>query len=621
MASRYIYVDGKKSIDLPKGINNPWKFYGEQEQNEPSFYANVSAMFRACNLSADALSNLPFAIVKGEEDFDTSDSWKNKVGFMPNPKELIRLWRLSLIMTNTAYGFMEQTKGVKKLRYILSSSITPITNQETGLVGFKRTVGNSPKEYYIGDKPQPILYMWRLDHTTELLPSINTEFEAMKNAAGILFYSDWYINSFIQRGGIKPSVMLVKGVPNKADREEIESIWDKIMRGYYKYLGKVFNADAIDVKQVGEGIENIKDQALMNSKVSDIAMAIGMPLSLLLANSANYSTAMTEYSGWYRDSITPWANFIQDCLNEQIFTALGMRFEFRPEISDPGQEDEVQRAGAFNIYCNRMKPSIAAQIVGIELPEGVEYKDLDGDEGKEEAPLEEKQEPEPTTDTITAVPAPAKFIPSMEQYQELIHWKDIAIRKFTRGDTLSFTWQPKSLPASISEDISSRIAECLTITDINKAFSIEYIDPVLLELQRANDLLTRAIKYNENHGDGGRFSNGGAGSGNEGGFDTGGSSGEHINDEHKRLAETYGEWNPISDKPWEKLSPGHPDRTALLRVTSDRLKTRLNNLKKVKKMQRAKDASDSQLSLEESDNLIKQIEDRLQDIDKLLAGE
>lgn len=482
---RYLFVDGQKSIDLPQYRDSAWTFYSERPaQEDDELYASVAAVFRAVNRTADALASLPFALLRGKTDYDTSDDWQNKVGFMPRPQELIRLWRLSLIMTNTAYGFMEQEKGGKrKLRYILPSSITPLYDAENGLTAFRRTVGAGHKDY--PPDGLPIVPIWRLDHTTELIPSKNTEFKAMCHAAGILYWGDDLAEGVLKRGGIPPTMLMVKGVPNPTDREKIENIWDKVVRGSYRFLGKIFNADAIQAQKIGLGVDDLKDQALFDNKIADVAMAIGMPLSLLLANSANYATAQTEYSGWFRDAITPWAEFMAGELNEHLFTALGLKLVFRPEQTDPGQEEEVQRAQAFGSYVSAgLKPSIAAQIVGIELPEGVEYEDLDPEE--QPAPLQEAQ---PTTDNAPVdetqpqeKPAqpPAKFIPSIDQYRELEHWRDVAQRKFNRNESLDFPWEAKTLPESVAAEISERLKSANGVEEIKAAFEMGEVDPMLL---------------------------------------------------------------------------------------------------------------------------------------------
>ena len=118
-------------------------------------------------------------------------------------------------------------------------------------------------------------------------------------------------------------MLMVKGVPNPQEREKIESIWEKVIHGWSKYLGKVFNADAMEVQTIGEGIENLKDCTLHEERLADIAMAAGMPLSLLVANSANYATARTEYTSWFRNSVVPWSGFMADAMNDVLFTPMG----------------------------------------------------------------------------------------------------------------------------------------------------------------------------------------------------------------------------------------------------------------------------------------------------------
>lgn len=503
--AKTFYTDGIsiKNIDFPQYPDSAWDWIkGAPETKDDELFARVAAVFRAANLSADAIANLPFALLdRTGEVYDAGDNWQNKVGFMPNPRELFRLWRLSLFMTNSAYGFAEGNRVIKNLRYIVPTTITPVVDSENGLTGFKRRVGGKTREYPLSEKR--IAYIWRLDHTTELLPSKNTEFRALMSAAGVLYYADHFVENFFRRGGIKPTMLMVKGVPTQQEREKIESVWDKVVRGFYKYLGKVFNAEAIEPHVIGEGIENLQKSELHAEKLADIAMAAGMPLSLLLANSANYATAQTEYLQWFRDSVVPWANFMADQINDQVFKPLGLKFVFQPEMSDPGQEDEVQRASAFQAYVNSgLKPSIAAQIVGIELPSGVEYDDLDPDE-------EPQLEPQPSTDepampAMPQEPEPprpaARFIPSVDQLLEMKLWLDLALRKVKRGESPIFDFECRSLPPHVADIIRDRLTMAEDVDGVKAAYDIGAVQPQaeiefsLVELTAALNRVADATK-------------------------------------------------------------------------------------------------------------------------------
>ena len=84
----------------------------------------------------------------------------------------------------------------------------------------------------------------------------------------------------------------------------------------------------------------------------------------------------------------PDAKFIQSIWNEQLFKPMGLRWVFRPETLDVFQEDEGKRAQALTQYVSAgFRLSLAAQILGVELPAGVDYDDLDAmkEEDKERA--------------------------------------------------------------------------------------------------------------------------------------------------------------------------------------------------------------------------------------------
>ena len=118
-----------------------------------------------------------------------------------------------------------------------------------------------------------------------------------------------------------------------------------------------------------------------------------------------------------------WANFIEGEINRQLFNPLGLRFEFRPELSEHGQEEEVQRASAYKAYIDAgMRPSIAAQVVGIDLPPDIEFDALDENFDKPvEDPKEEEQKDE----------EPQKTAMTIEQLRNW-SWQSFAFRKLKR---------------------------------------------------------------------------------------------------------------------------------------------------------------------------------------------
>ncbi len=516
--NRYIFADNSmKALDLSNPIRDSWDFIeAMKETGDKDLFASVSAVSRAVNLTADALSNMPFAVMKGEEDVDTSQNWQNVIGIMPRPRELLRLWRMSLFFTNTAYGRIAKTKPTRKeLFYVEPSTIRYNVNKQTGeLVGFERWLDGTKVASYPVDS-KDFVWMWRLDHTTELLPSNNTEFKALAKAAGILAAADWWTENYFRRGAVKPTILAVKGMVVNDKKEELQKSWGSFIRNISRELTKFINAETMDVKQIGDGLGDIKDTPVYRQAIENVAMASGIPLSLLLSNSANMATANVEYAQWYRDSVTPWAKWMQDELNDSIFKPAGYFFEFRPEQSEPSQEEEVQRAGAFSTYVNAgMKPSLAAQIVGIDLPAGYEYEDLDEtDEPAEDTPEDETEDvtegedtSEPTTDAEDTQTEDDMSM-TVKAWEELETWKRKAIRCAKRGQPVTFDFVTEHLPAQVAETFRNRLATAQDVEEVKATFELGELHTVKAEGYKPPEAVQRAarrgLELRKKHGRGG----------------------------------------------------------------------------------------------------------------------
>ena len=511
---------GVKNITLPQYPDSAWDWISgkpDDEDKSVNLYSRVAAVFRVANLTADAIANIPFAVVNKQGDtIDDSEDWQNVVGFMPQPKDLLRLWRMSLFMTNSAYGFLEKSRSQPRtpltanLRYIVPTTITPDIDKDEGLRGFKRRLGAETTYYKRIDDGGPIFWMYWMDHTTELEPSEHTEFKALMAAAGVLFYSDYYVENFFQRGGIKPHLLFVKGSPTREDREQIESVWTKIISGGYKFLGKVFNSETMDVTPVGDGIENMTKTQLHQDKLEDIAIAAGMPLSLIIASSANYATAKIEKQTWLTDTIIPKAKWMAEEINRKLFAGTDYQFEFRYEQKTEMQEEERERALAYRLYVNAgILPSVAAQVVGMDLPPDVEYEDLDAmqiEQDKRHAELEKFQSsgmgntdedvrvPEADaemTKSVESEPAPEL---TLDQMNELNLWRQLAFRKQKRGESLDFPFVEKALDSATASMIRDRLVRCRSEDDIRVTFDMTATDTKQADLMALAEAINKAAE-------------------------------------------------------------------------------------------------------------------------------
>jgi hypothetical protein len=484
MDRKFIMTDGLKAVSLTG--EEGWSYLNQlPKTTQLEQYATVAAVFRAFNLKANTVSNMPFTLYKGDEEYDSSATWENKVGFLPNPSELFRLDTLSLIATNTAYNLRtKDALGYKTrgLYHAISYSFTPnVDNATNELVSISRKVGNKIETYQPDDPA--LIRLWRLDHTTEVLPSQNTEARAIASSAGQIFYADHWIKHFYESGGIAPTMIAMKGLVMKDKIEEEEKSWTNWLKQVGRYIGrqaKVYNAEALEVKQLGSSVVDLKNNDVYRQALENIAMGTGIPLSLLLSNSANMATAEVEKSTWYSSDIIPLCNWLAYEYNRQVFVPLGLRLEFTPESMDEAQEEKLSPKEIIDVIAAAPSADICLETfktLGIEITDGLELAIT-------KYFAEKNNKPEPPV--VPAAPAsiqppmvekpapvvPAKWIPSIDELEEKRVWCEVALRKLKKADSLDFVYEPHfgGLPANAQTYVIDRLPNAKTANEVKAIF-------------------------------------------------------------------------------------------------------------------------------------------------------
>jgi hypothetical protein len=140
-----------------------------------------------------------------------------------------------------------------------------------------------------------------------------------------------------------------------------------------------------------------------------------------------------------------------------------------------------------------MKPSIAAQVVGIDIPPDMEYEELDDvfvlpqpqPVNETEIPIEKEELPKPVDEkSVTLL--------TIDQLRELEHWQDLAFRKLKQGKSLAFPWVSKTLPEEVASVIRDRLPHCKTTVEIERAFQLDSRDENALKLLA--EALNRAVE-------------------------------------------------------------------------------------------------------------------------------
>lgn len=454
--THYIY-DGQALKAVTLTSDEGWTIAGEERSmvTLEALVNRVPWLARCVSLVAAAAKSVPFAITRGTATIDDSTAWTNALGITANPRRLIEQVARALLVYGNAYIYPAANPAgyVRDLRYWIPSTVEPRRDRESGLVvELRRSNVTYPRER--------VVCVWPASEQVEDGPAPSSPALSALLAAGVLDDMSGFAARYFQNGAVRVTLLAVKTTQQEAQR--IGDWWREFVTGRHNaHKNRVVNADVVEPKTIGDGLEGLHNTELTSSSVQAVAAALGVPQSMLMANAANYATARVDQFALYTTTIIPLLERIADAINEQLFTKAfrldGYHIEFQPESLDAFHEDEVDRANAYSTYVGAgMLPSIAAQLCGIELPDGVEYGDLDP---------EDEPTPEPETQ-----PEQVEQQPETEQPEELRRWQRKALRSFRSGAGAVVQFDTDAVPLAEQERINRALSRAQSEDDIKAAF-------------------------------------------------------------------------------------------------------------------------------------------------------
>ena len=377
MINRLLYLDtyhkdGIKTSLLWDEETEAWTYTsGGPKTDIEKYYQGIPTIFRGIGKIAQAVGSMPFNIYgkSGDEPIDTSEEYTNALGWLPGPRATFEIASKSLDLMGVAYFLLmkkERSGAVAELRYMVPKTFDPKFDEKTGeLLGFERMVNNTKKTY----TPEEILYMWLPDPYKEQGPPRAFPAIAAKRAAGVLANLDDFIAVYFERGAVRPIIVSAKGVTLKDERQRMEKWLTQLLGGIKNSrIWKVFNAETIDIKQIGDGLGELRDVELTTQRREDICVALDIPYTTMYPEAANFATAKQDNIKFYKDAIIPRCKFISEVMNEQVFVPMGYRLEFLPQSLEVMQEDEADRADSLLNLTNAGVPLLAAmEMLGYDL--------------------------------------------------------------------------------------------------------------------------------------------------------------------------------------------------------------------------------------------------------------
>jgi len=406
-----------------------------------TLYKYVPLLFRAVQLRCDALSSVPVAILRGEEN-EVEWPYPTKLG------ELLWRWEASCLLSGAAFGELVTNKsGYRKdIRYRNPFDMT--VKYTNGILDFRQNSSGATWKNDLRAGTYEMFYLAEYDPSQDVLPGVGAAIAS--NIDAKLLYAISKFPEMYFEGGAMPVTLL--GIDSN-DRNEIERIqnWFRrsatAIKNAFRVLG--VRTGSITPVTLTPPLKDLSFPEISAMAKDNIAMAFGIKQTLLDSEAANYATAQEDRLAFYEDTIKPRARLFEDALNEQLLARDGLRLEFRFNEMDIFQEDENDRADLLNKLTMAGLPvEVALELAGYELT-----KEQSAMLELHQAQLDERRDNEP--------PSP--------QVDELRKWQRFAEKRIKDGKEIR-EFETSVIEPSLHGAISGALESAKTVEEVKHIF-------------------------------------------------------------------------------------------------------------------------------------------------------
>jgi len=463
MTSTKVY--STKQIDIGKNIKAimtipAWAeaiMEGDHLHDEQTAFAYVPLIYRCVNLRCDTLTSCPIHIYKTSGDPNSREevNW-------PLPQDmydLIWLTEASILLNGAAYWLKLSNKtGVIKdgVQWLNPFTMSVKLDPDAGTLIFtqdKATRNTGPWT------SQDIVYFRDFNPSNDIGAGVSATGVSLLSS-GLMRYMTHFASAFFEKGAMPVTILGIQGLSNKEEKERIEGFFRKITSGIKNAFRTIaINTEQIDPKVLSQPIKDLAMPELSTEARRNIAWAFGIPITML-EDASNYATAKEHRLSFWQDTIRPRGNKLARTINNQLLRPhFGMELEFAFDELDIFQEDEEKRSDSYyNYVFAGMRPSIAAQILGIDLPENVSYDDLD--EKYNVQPEERQSDARPINDTNDTGGKSVR--------DELRRWLRYELRRLGKGEKREF--KTTIIPLSMYGAISGALENANDEASIKRVF-------------------------------------------------------------------------------------------------------------------------------------------------------
>lgn len=475
-------TDGTKAIPLSSLRPEAWTPADDEEVGGGSGLTvrrgqtRVPVLYRAIDMRAKAVSRMPFRLERAGQDV-TNDEEQQLL--TKQLRRLLYLTEASLCCYNAAYWELGTNPLGRNLTpfWLATPSIRPDIDPIRGLKGYYRSGGRGG---YL--QPRQVAHYWGLSADVELGPDpLLAPVAVTLGAAGLLHYLDRFATGFFQRGATKVTLLSVEGNPPQKELDKLDAWWKRMVSGVRNAFGSVVIRAGVKPQVIGSSVQETAAPALVKLSREDVAIGMGVPMSLLFSNALAGGTADAERLNFYDFTVVPECeSIIDEPLNELYLARLGLRLIWTPEKLEVYQKAELAKAQALT------------QLVGqpmMTVDEGRERLELAPMAPAPAAP----QDPAPQGDTPPPPPAgpeaPAPAPPDAPapdsgssvllpgtfdalRAADLERWQRKALTRFRAGKAAAVAFESAYIDESEAALIAHGLAHAGTADEVKASFKI-----------------------------------------------------------------------------------------------------------------------------------------------------
>jgi len=315
-------------------------------------YNSVPMLYRAVNLRCDAISSVPYHIMRDGTEIE----WPWAQSFT----QLIKETERALLLTGSAFwlklkkgnvltGFQALNPQTVTVKFDASKA-TP-GNPFAGVTFTQQFRGMTFGPWTVDD----VVYFREPSMTDEVGPGLPPARVALQSAQ-LAHYLERFASHFFEGGAQPVTIMNLPENMDEAEFQRFKGEWGKFSGVVNAFRTAFVRSPEIKATVITPPIKDLMLPELQERVVTTIAMTLGVPRTMLEASAANYATADSDRQSFWRETIVPRLSLYEHVINTQLFAPIGYELVYHPDELDVMQADEAARAGSLKMLVEAGMP-------------------------------------------------------------------------------------------------------------------------------------------------------------------------------------------------------------------------------------------------------------------------